>query len=55
MSLISQQQAVAEYWDLPNTEIFQSKDVASGTAFKITTLASGLDLLCSQKYECILK
>jgi hypothetical protein len=24
------QQAVAENWDLPNTEIFQSKDVASG-------------------------
>jgi hypothetical protein len=22
-------QAIAEHWDLPNTEIFQSKDVAS--------------------------
>jgi hypothetical protein len=27
-------QAVAEHWNLPNTEIFQSKDVASG--WKIT-------------------
>jgi hypothetical protein len=26
---ISHQQAVVEHWDLPNTEIFQSKDVAS--------------------------
>jgi hypothetical protein len=26
---ISHQQAVAEHWDLPNTEILQSKDVAS--------------------------
>jgi hypothetical protein len=30
ISSISHQQAVAEHWDLPNTEIFQSKDVASG-------------------------
>jgi hypothetical protein len=29
ISSISHQQAVAEHWDLPNTEIFQSKDVAS--------------------------
>jgi hypothetical protein len=29
MSSISHQQAVAEHWDLPNTEIFLSKDVAS--------------------------
>jgi hypothetical protein len=29
MSSISHQQAVAEHWDSPNTEIFQSKDVAS--------------------------
>jgi hypothetical protein len=29
VSLISHQQAVAEHRDLPNTEIFQSKDVAS--------------------------
>jgi hypothetical protein len=29
VSLISHQQAEAEHWDLPNTEIFQSKDVAS--------------------------
>jgi hypothetical protein len=28
-SLIFHQQAVAEHWDFPNTEIFQSKDVAS--------------------------
>jgi ABC-type anion transport system duplicated permease subunit len=26
---ISHQKAVAEHWDLPNTEIFQSHDVAS--------------------------
>jgi hypothetical protein len=26
---ISHQQAVAEHWDLPNTEIFQSVDVTS--------------------------
>jgi hypothetical protein len=30
ISLISHQQAVAEHWDLSNTDIFQSKDVASG-------------------------
>jgi hypothetical protein len=30
MSSISHEQAVAEHWDLPNTEIFQSKEVASG-------------------------
>jgi hypothetical protein len=29
VSWISYQQAVAEHWDLPNTEIFLSKDVAS--------------------------
>jgi hypothetical protein len=29
ISSISHQQAVAEHWDLPNTEIFQSKTVAS--------------------------
>jgi hypothetical protein len=28
--LISHQQAIAENWDLPNTEIFQFKDIASG-------------------------
>jgi hypothetical protein len=28
MCSISSQQAVAEQWDLPSTEIFQSKDVA---------------------------
>jgi hypothetical protein len=28
MSSISHQQAVAKHWDLPNTEIFQAKDVA---------------------------
>jgi hypothetical protein len=28
ISSISHQQAVAEHWDLPNTDIFQSKDVA---------------------------
>jgi hypothetical protein len=32
MSWISHQQAVAQHWDLPNTEIFQSKDVASASA-----------------------
>jgi hypothetical protein len=32
VSSISNQQAVAEHWDLPNTEIFQSKDVASATS-----------------------
>jgi hypothetical protein len=34
--LFSPQQAIAEQWDLQNTEIFQSKDVASmlhGTIF----------------------
>jgi hypothetical protein len=31
ISSISHQQAVAEHWDLPNTEIFQSKDIASVT------------------------
>jgi hypothetical protein len=30
ISSISDQQAVAEHWDLPNTEIFQAKDVTSG-------------------------
>jgi hypothetical protein len=30
ISSISHQQAIAERWDLPNTEIFQSKDIASG-------------------------
>jgi hypothetical protein len=29
VSSISHQQAIAEHWDLPNTEIFQSKGVAS--------------------------
>jgi hypothetical protein len=29
ISSISHQQAVAEHWDLPNTEIFWYKDVAS--------------------------
>jgi hypothetical protein len=29
ISSISDQKAVAEHWDLTNTEIFQSKDVAS--------------------------
>jgi hypothetical protein len=29
LSSISHQQAVAKHWDLPNTEIFQSKDVTS--------------------------
>jgi hypothetical protein len=29
LSAISHQQAVAEHWDLPNSEFFQSKDVAS--------------------------
>jgi hypothetical protein len=29
ISLISHQQAMGEHWDLPNTEIFQPKDVAS--------------------------
>jgi hypothetical protein len=33
VSSISQQQAVAEHWDLSNTEIFQSKDVASTLGF----------------------
>jgi hypothetical protein len=33
MSSISHQQAVAEHWDLPNTEISQSKDVALGLVF----------------------
>jgi hypothetical protein len=28
ISWISHLQAVAEHWDLPNTEIFPSKDVA---------------------------
>jgi hypothetical protein len=32
VSLISHQQPVAEHWDLPNNEIFQSKDVASDEA-----------------------
>jgi hypothetical protein len=30
LSLISLQQVEAEHRDLPNTEIFKSKDVASG-------------------------
>jgi hypothetical protein len=30
ISAISHQQAVAEHWNLPNTGIFQSKDVVSG-------------------------
>jgi hypothetical protein len=30
ISSISHQQAVAEYWDFSNTDIFQYKDVASG-------------------------
>jgi hypothetical protein len=29
ISSISHQQAMAEHWDLPNTEVFQSIDVAS--------------------------
>jgi hypothetical protein len=29
ISSISHQQALAKHWDLLNTEIFQSKDVAS--------------------------
>jgi hypothetical protein len=29
ISSVTHQQAVAEHWDLPNTEIYQSKDVAS--------------------------
>jgi hypothetical protein len=33
ISLISHQQAGAEHGDLPNTEIFQSKDVASVYVF----------------------
>jgi hypothetical protein len=31
ISLMSPQQAGAEHWDLPNTKIFQSKDVASAS------------------------
>jgi hypothetical protein len=27
--------SIAEHWDLPNTEIFQSKDVASGVKMKL--------------------
>jgi hypothetical protein len=30
------QQAIAEHWDLPNTEIFQSKDVASGLLYLLS-------------------
>jgi hypothetical protein len=37
MSSISHQQAVAEHWGLPNTEIFQTKDVCT----------LGLDILYS--------
>jgi hypothetical protein len=33
LSLISHQQAIAEHWDLPNTEIFLSEDVASGICY----------------------
>jgi hypothetical protein len=33
-SSISHQQAVMEHWDLPKTEIFQSKDVASAQILK---------------------
>jgi hypothetical protein len=44
ISSISHQQAVAEHWDLPNTEIFQSKDVASGEA--IETIMPPLMLYC---------
>jgi hypothetical protein len=33
ISSISHQQAVAEHWDLPSTEIFQSKDVASALQY----------------------
>jgi hypothetical protein len=36
ISSISHQQAVAEHWDLPTSEIFQSKDVAS--AYNIESL-----------------
>jgi hypothetical protein len=37
ISSISPQQSVAEHWDLPNTEIFQSKDVASDMCiYKLT-------------------
>jgi hypothetical protein len=38
------QQAVAEHWEFPNTEIFQSKDVVSGVSEKnfITVIQSQL-------------
>jgi hypothetical protein len=37
--LVSHQQAATEHWDLPNTAIFQSKDVASGLGFSLNSLA----------------
>jgi hypothetical protein len=43
ISSISHQQAVAERWDLPNIEIFQSKDVAS---------SHRLNLCCHPTQRC---
>jgi hypothetical protein len=37
----SHQQAVAEHWDLPNTEIFQSKDVASHANYILMSPTDG--------------
>jgi hypothetical protein len=53
---ISHQQAIAEHWDLPNTEIFQSKDVASGI-IPCTVLADSIvaSKLCFRVVYCYKK
>jgi hypothetical protein len=38
VSSISHEQTVGQHWDLPNAEIFQSKDVATGQIVKTATV-----------------
>jgi hypothetical protein len=38
ISSISHLQATAEHWDLPYTEIFQSKDIASGKNYMMNNI-----------------
>jgi hypothetical protein len=45
-SSISHQQAEAEHWNLPNTEIFQSNDVASASVKMRRFLISLFGLQC---------
>jgi hypothetical protein len=52
---MSLQQVVAEHWDLPNTEIFQSKDVAFGYYDRIIIPVFLLSRRSAEKKEILIR